>query len=149
MPSLRSSQLLNHLSRLFGGIRQHFSECFCSLPCIFSFFLLLLCMSFCSNKETVCSKQTFICLPPVCGMCNSGNPCHLHVCAFRCVCVFCLQLVYFSWCDFLIQTSLNRALLLPSVVKLLAKQGWGIQTNAGRTANGSCQACIAELTSSG
>lgn len=55
----------------------------------------------------------------------------------------------FSWCDFLIQTSLNRALLLPSVVKLLAKQGWGIQTNAELTSNGKCQAYIAELTSPG
>lgn len=45
------------------------------------FSLLLFCMGFCGNEIFVGSKQTFICLSPICSMCNSGNPCHLHVCA--------------------------------------------------------------------
>lgn len=66
--------------------------------------------------------------------------CGVHVCAP--VCRMCAILVAAPP----IRTPSEwRPFFLPSVVKLLAKRGGGIQTNGEHTANGSCQAHIAEL----
>lgn len=39
------------------------------------------CVCFVGSEITVCCKQNLIYSSPVCSMCNSDNPCNLHVCA--------------------------------------------------------------------
>ena len=147
MLSLRSLQLLNHPQEVVWCDQTSPCVCVSAHSCTAVYvFSLSLCMC---SLITVHTNQFLICVSLTCSMCNSDNPCHLHVCAYIVSMCFCLQLVYVPWCDFLMQTALNRGLLQPSVVKLLSKQGWGIQTNPEHTANGSCQDCIAELTSPG
>lgn len=85
-----------------------------------------------------------------CSMCNSSNTCNLHVCALRTPVCFVCSFFTFLGVIFLIQTTLNRALLFSHLLLScwLSKTG-GIQTNSEHTANGSCQVRIAELTSLG
>lgn len=101
MLSLRSAQLLNSRRKLFGIIRQR-CACVCAahlrvvacVPRVLHAFLW-------ANEMSVCSKQSLIYCSPICSLCISGNPCHLHVCARDvCLCVLSaacvLSLVRFS-----------------------------------------------------
>lgn len=73
----------------------HVVACVLSLCVIHAFF--------CANEISVCSKHSLICSSPICSMCNSDNPCRLHVCAWDasvcfvwCLCTF-LGVIFWSW----------------------------------------------------
>lgn len=108
MLSLSSTQLLNHPRKLFGIIRQH-RACVCAhlhvVACVSS--LCVLCAFLWAKEITVC-KTLFAVLPfAACATLTI----HVICMCVLVMCVFCLQPVYFPWCDFLIQTTLNRGLL--------------------------------------
>lgn len=116
MLSLRSAQLLNSRRKLFGIIRQrcaaHLHVVAC-VPCVLHAFLW-------ANEMSVCSKQSLICCSPISSMCNSDNPCHLHVCACDvwCVCFVC------SLCTFLGVIFWSRPLWIEAFFSHLLLSCW-------------------------
>lgn len=86
MLSLRAALLLNRHRKLFCIIRQHrVCACACAAYLHVVACVLLLCVlhAFLWTSGNKCLQHAKPCLPisSVCSMCNSDNPCHLHVCA--------------------------------------------------------------------
>lgn len=94
--------------------------CMCSLACCVSRHCVLHTF-FWANKITVCSKQNRICSSPICSMCNSDNPCHLHVCVCACVVSVCFIC---SLCTFLGVIFWSRPLWIEAFFSHLLLSCW-------------------------